>query len=59
MFVVRETIGTMETLTYNVQVPLLPTALQIKVVGLAAQQDELKTVVQQALANLDGTTNWK
>jgi hypothetical protein len=58
VFEVREKIGEVDTLTYNAQVPLWPTAVQLTVVGLASRESELRDIVREALKGVDGTSNW-
>jgi hypothetical protein len=54
----REAFGDAETLTYNAQVPLLPTAVQVKVVGVAELGSQLLETLREALKRLEGPTNW-
>ncbi|MFH1730737.1 MAG: hypothetical protein ABIF82_03680 [Planctomycetota bacterium] len=55
---VRETFGAITTVTRNVQVPLKPNAIQIKVIGEESRDTELASIVRAILNNLDGETNW-
>lgn len=44
--------------TFTIQVPLAPEALQMSMVGPAADEARLLGEVQAILASLDGKTNW-
>jgi hypothetical protein len=55
---IRETQDGVRLLTYNAQVPVLPKAVQVKVMGLADRKTELQTVLREALDGIAGSTNW-
>lgn len=57
-FRVPEQIGDQRTLTFNVQVPIAPQAVQIAVTGEESAEPELRSHLQFILANLEGKTNW-
>ena len=57
-FRVREGFGGVSTITRNIQVPLKPFAIQIKVVGEESRDPELAATVRAILAGLKGETNW-
>ena len=57
-FEVPEQLGEIKTITYNVQIPLKPAAIQLKLFGPADRESELKTLLGQILAGLDGESNW-
>jgi hypothetical protein len=58
VFEIRETFGELTTLTYNAQVPVLPNAVQLRVVGAAERKDELLGVLRAALNGVEGASNW-
>jgi hypothetical protein len=53
-----EEVNGVPTVTLNAQVPLKPEAIQVGVVGPAAQEEELRGTLRSVLASLDGETNW-
>ncbi|MHC4198549.1 MAG: hypothetical protein ACYSU0_00960 [Planctomycetota bacterium] len=55
---VRETLDVATTVTYNVMVPLLPRAVQLKVVGEEARDAELLALTEAIVRSFDGKTNW-
>jgi hypothetical protein len=55
---IRETLDTMQIVTYNAQVPVLPKAVMVKVVGSIDRKAELQTVLRDALNGIVGSTNW-
>lgn len=55
---VRETFDAATTITYNVMVPLVPRAVQLKVVGEEARDAELLALVQAIVGSFNGKTNW-
>lgn len=55
---IQEDFGEVTTLTYNAQVPVLPRAIQIRLVGLAERQDELQELLKAVLSHVHGSTNW-
>jgi hypothetical protein len=58
VFEIRETFAEAETLTYNAQVPVLPAAIQLKVVGSAERKEKLLDVLRAALTQVEGASNW-
>lgn len=58
VFRVPEKTGDCQLLTFNAQVPLKPEAIQIAVIGDAAREEELRSVLRSVLWSLDGQTNW-
>jgi hypothetical protein len=57
-FEVFESAEALESVTYNVQVPLAPNAVQIKVLGLRKDAAELEALTRSLVASVDGDTNW-
>ena len=57
-FAVPEQLGEIETITYNVQIPLKRAAIQVKLFGSVDREPELKTLLAEILAGLDGESNW-
>ncbi len=57
-FEVPESSGGKDFITFNVQIPIKPNAIQLKVFGPAEKSQELRQVVDAALADFDGETNW-
>lgn len=57
-FRVPEQMGETVFLTFNVQLPLRPQAIQLGVGGPAEAEDEIRAMVQQVLASLDGESTW-
>jgi hypothetical protein len=55
---VPEQIGEVQTVTFNVLVPLMPEAIQIAVVDEARDEEELRGILRELLANLEGNSNW-
>jgi hypothetical protein len=55
---VRETLGSATAITYNVMVPLIPRAVQLKVIGEEARDAELLALAQTIVRSFDGKTNW-
>ena len=47
-----------DIITYNVQIPLKPNAIQLSVAGPAANSTELWAIVNSTLATLNGPSNW-
>jgi hypothetical protein len=58
VFRVPERAGNLQLLTFNAQVPLKPEAVQIAVIGEAASENELRSLLRSVLSSLDGSTNW-
>jgi hypothetical protein len=44
--------------TFNIQLPILPRALQISVAGPTARQAELERIAAALLPSIDGQSNW-
>ncbi len=57
-FEVPEQLEGLEVLTYNVQIPLKRTAIQVKLFGPADRRQEMEDLLPQILGGLDGPTNW-
>jgi hypothetical protein len=57
-FIVYERLREQQYLTYNVQVPLKPQAIQLKLVGPSSRNAELEQLMAQTLMQLDGQSNW-
>jgi len=57
-FEVPEQLGEIQTITYNVQIPLKRAAIQVKLFGPADRESELKSLLAEILANLKGESNW-
>jgi hypothetical protein len=55
---VPEQAGDLKMLTFNAQVPLKPAAIQVAVIGEAAREQELRSVLRSVLGRLEGSTNW-
>lgn len=55
---IPETIGSIDAITYNVQIPLKPEAIQIKLFGGSDRKEYLRNLLPQILAGLDGQSNW-
>jgi len=58
VFRVPETIEGISLVTFNVQVPLRHEAIQLKLTGPAAREQEMRSLLKDLLANLEGDTNW-
>ncbi len=58
VFVVRETAAGRAYLTRNVQVPIKPRAIQLKIFGPESQDAELASLTRALLTSLDGPSNW-
>ncbi len=56
--VLKEILGGATCVTRNVQVPIVPRAVQLRVVGLESRDAELAALTQTLLASLDGPSNW-
>jgi len=52
VFRIHEKFGDIETLTFNAQVPLKPEAIQLKLIGEKSREDELRSILRNALNNL-------
>ncbi len=57
-FEVPEQLGPTAMVNYNVQVPLKPSAVQLRVIGRQDHAAELQALTDAILANLNGDTNW-
>ena len=55
---IAEQVGDTSLLTYNAQIPLKRAAIQVKVVGTADREAELKQLLDQVLEGLQGESNW-
>ncbi len=55
---VPESVNGVKVLSYNIQVPLKPEALQITVAGGSDRKAELLSIGQTLLNGLEGKTNW-
>ncbi len=53
-----ELLNGVPTINYNAQVPLKPEAIQVRVVGPQSRQAELRALLDQLLASLQGDSNW-
>lgn len=56
---IPEQLGEQPTITYNVQIPLKKTAIQVKLFGPTNRQSEMRTLLAAALRGLEGESNWK
>lgn len=57
-FEVHEQLAEGEFITFNVQIPLKPEAIQVKLIGAAARRAELEQLLPQILGGLKGQSNW-
>ena len=57
MFEVPERVGEVKALTYNVQIPLRPAAIQVMLFGPADRVSELRRLLAAILQNLHGESN--
>lgn len=57
-FEVPEQLGEIEVITFNVQIPLKRSAIQVKLFGPADRKAELKKLLSRTLAGLEGESNW-
>ena len=57
-FKVPERLNDVETLTYNVQIPLKRKAIQVSLFGPASRRAELERLLPQVVAELHGESNW-
>jgi hypothetical protein len=55
---VTEVIEGVTTLTYNAQIPLIPRAIQLRVVGIKETEPRLQETIRQMLLQVKGPTNW-
>ncbi len=54
----RQTVNGTPLVSFAVQVPLVPEAIQVNVTGPADREAEVRGYLKSALAGLDGRTNW-
>jgi hypothetical protein len=57
-FEIPKNVDGIDTVTYNVQIPLKREAIQLKLCGPAAQEKALRTLLRQVLDRLNGESNW-
>ena len=57
-FAVPEKLGEIQTVTYNAQIPLKRSAIQVKLFGPVEREAEIKTLLENTLAGLQGASNW-
>ena len=57
-FEMCQQIGSLPAVAINVQVPLAPNAIQIKVVADESRSEEARRVLEGVLASLQGTVGW-
>ncbi|WDI40685.1 hypothetical protein [Bremerella sp. P1] len=55
---VSENLNGVDTITYNVPIPLKVRAIQVKLFGPADRTEELNTLLPEILDNLKGESNW-
>jgi len=58
VFRIVENIGGASFVTFNAQVPLKPTAIQVTVSGPTSNDSNLRKEMQTIVASVDGSTNW-
>ena len=58
VFRVQESLHNVKFLTFSAQIPLLPNAVQVKIIGLMDRESELRKDLSEVLAGIDGPTNW-
>jgi hypothetical protein len=58
VFRVQEDLQGTQVVTFNAQVPVLPQAVQVKMIGLMDRENELMQDLHTILAGIDGPTNW-
>jgi hypothetical protein len=58
VFRVQEDLQGTQVVTFNAQVPVLPQAVQVKLIGLMDREDELRQDLRAVLAGIDGPSNW-
>jgi hypothetical protein len=58
VFKVEETTGKVTNITLNAQVPLKPRAIQVSVMGPAAEEASLRQEMQAIVTSVAGTSNW-
>ena len=57
-FEVPEQVGSIQTITFNVQIPLKRRAIQVKLFGPAADKPALRRLLREVLRDLKGDSNW-
>src|SRR5262249_9675586 len=55
---VVETAGKVTNVTFNAQVPLKPRAIQVTVIGPAAEEPSLRQEMQTIVGSVEGQSNW-
>jgi hypothetical protein len=58
VFRVPQDVQGAEVLTLNAQIPLLPRAIQVKIMGLVEREEELRQDLRAVLNGIDGPSNW-
>ena len=57
-FEIPEQLGDIQTITYNLQIPLKRAAIQVKLFGPADRKSEMRRLTTEILAGLKGESNW-
>lgn len=57
-FVVKEQANGNRFVTWNVQLPVKPRAIQLKVFGLESREDEIASLTRTLVGSLDAPSNW-
>jgi hypothetical protein len=57
-FEVPESVNGIDVVTYNVQIPLAPKAIQVRLFGRADQMEMLRAELRKVLDGLHGESNW-
>lgn len=57
-FEIPEQVDGVEFVTYNVQIPLKRSAIQVRLFGPTARQPELRRLLSETLTGLEGESNW-
>ena len=57
-FEVPENVDGIDTITYNVQIPLKNETIQVRLFGSADREEQLHLLLRQVLDGLDGESNW-
>lgn len=58
-FVIKEKSGDIISHTRNIQIPLKKEAIQLKIIGLASKDEELKNITKSVLKSLNGVSSWR
>lgn len=58
VFRVVESAGKITNITFNAQVPLKPHAIQLTVMGAAAEEASLRKEMQAIVTSIEGKSNW-